>query len=282
MKLQYLGTAAAEGWPGLFCRCPACLEAARRGGKNLRSRSQAIVDDELLLDFGPDTLMHVYLYHVNLPELKHCLITHTHEDHFYLDDLKMRCPWFASNVDDVPFAIYGSDAMTGRMEAFRREERGEVYTKGIVWRELKEYETYQIGGYSVTPTIARHDPKEKCFNYIVEKDGKTLFYGHDSALFDESVWPHFAGFRFDFVSLDCTMLQHGPGATHMNIDQCCEVRQRMLDSGCAGDQTQFCINHFSHNGAVDSQGRVWLHEELTPYMRQRGFLVSYDGMSVTF
>lgn len=282
MKLQYLGTAAAEGWPGLFCRCPACREAARRGGKNLRTRSQAILDDTLLLDFCPDTLMHMYLYGVDLPEIKHCLITHTHEDHFYTDDLKMRCPWFANDVDEVPFTLYGNDAMAARMEQLRQAERGEVFTLGIAWRELKEYEAVEIGGYRVTPTIAKHNPQEKCFNYIIEKDGKALFYGHDSSLFEESVWPHFAGHRFDLVSLDCTMLQRGPAVTHMNIGQCVLVRQRMLEMGCADEHTLFCINHFSHNGAIDAQGKVWLHEELVPFMADRGFMVSYDGMAVEF
>ena len=52
MKLQYLGTAAAECWPAIFCECPACLEAARRGGKNIRHRSGAIVDDRVLIDLS--------------------------------------------------------------------------------------------------------------------------------------------------------------------------------------------------------------------------------------
>lgn len=45
MQFQYLGTAAAEGWPAVFCRCKYCLEAQRLGGKNIRTRSQAIVND---------------------------------------------------------------------------------------------------------------------------------------------------------------------------------------------------------------------------------------------
>ena len=28
MKLRYLGTAAAEGWPAVFCRCPHCDRAS--------------------------------------------------------------------------------------------------------------------------------------------------------------------------------------------------------------------------------------------------------------
>jgi len=34
MKVKILGTAAAEGWPALFCRCPACQRARKLGGKN--------------------------------------------------------------------------------------------------------------------------------------------------------------------------------------------------------------------------------------------------------
>lgn len=39
MKLQYLGTAAAEGFPGMFCNCTACERARKAGGKNIRTRS---------------------------------------------------------------------------------------------------------------------------------------------------------------------------------------------------------------------------------------------------
>lgn len=58
MKIKYLGTAAYEGIPSLFCRCETCEKSRREGGRNLRSRSQALVDDELLLDFPADTVWH--------------------------------------------------------------------------------------------------------------------------------------------------------------------------------------------------------------------------------
>lgn len=55
MEFVYLGTAAAEGWPALFCSCNACLQAREKGGRNVRGRSQALVDGELLLDLPADT-----------------------------------------------------------------------------------------------------------------------------------------------------------------------------------------------------------------------------------
>ena len=54
MKLQYLGTAAAEGWPALFCACEACKKAEMLGGKNIRRRSGAILNDRVLIDFNAD------------------------------------------------------------------------------------------------------------------------------------------------------------------------------------------------------------------------------------
>ena len=47
MNLTYLGTAAAEGWPGIFCRCEFCERAKRLGGRDIRTRSQALLDDAL-------------------------------------------------------------------------------------------------------------------------------------------------------------------------------------------------------------------------------------------
>ena len=38
MKLVFLGTAAAEAIPALWCGCNICREARRRGGKDIRRR----------------------------------------------------------------------------------------------------------------------------------------------------------------------------------------------------------------------------------------------------
>lgn len=62
MKLKYLGTAAYEGVPSLFCDCVVCRKSKRTGGKNLRSRSQALVNDDLLIDFPADTVWHSHAY----------------------------------------------------------------------------------------------------------------------------------------------------------------------------------------------------------------------------
>ena len=86
MKLQYWGTAAAEGVPAIFCRCELCKEARKRGGRNLRGRPNALVDGVLKIDFNADTYAQSLRYGVDLTEIHHLLVTHTHSDHFYPND----------------------------------------------------------------------------------------------------------------------------------------------------------------------------------------------------
>ena len=58
MKFRYLGTAAAEGWPAVFCNCDHCHRAKKAGGRNIRTRSQALINDDLLIDFPSDSYHH--------------------------------------------------------------------------------------------------------------------------------------------------------------------------------------------------------------------------------
>ena len=109
MKIKYLGTAAAEGIPALYCQCDICKDAWIHKGKNIRTRAQALIDDKILIDFGPDTYAHVLQYEVPLDTIHHVLITHKHSDHFYPSDLLFRRPGYASKVEEEPLHVYGCE-----------------------------------------------------------------------------------------------------------------------------------------------------------------------------
>ena len=106
MQFQYLGTAAAEGWPAVFCRCKYCLEAQRLGGKNIRTRSQAIVNDDLLLDLPPDTYMHKLMNNLDLSRVKYLFVTHFHMDHFYPQELTVRGSVYSLEMISPELEIY--------------------------------------------------------------------------------------------------------------------------------------------------------------------------------
>lgn len=271
MELTYLGTAAAEGWPALFCRCPCCQHARAVGGKDIRTRSQAVVDNRLLLDFPPDTYLHcLHNPGFSLPEIQHLFVTHSHSDHFYPRDLEMRCqPYFLPAIPRLH--VYGNAAVEAAYrQVAAHEPRMEAH---ITFHRVAPFQPIQAGGYTVTPLPALHDPGEECLFYLIDDGTRRLLYAHDTGVFPEPVWAYLRGRHLDLVSLDCTSGSEADGKNHMGLVDCIEVKARLLREGMADEATVFVANHFSHNGK-------WDHATLESKARQEGMLASYDGMAV--
>ena len=77
MRVLFLGTGAAEGYPAIFCECAHCTTARARGGRNLRRRSALLVNDDLLIDMGPDLVASMHATGANLGRVATMLITHS-------------------------------------------------------------------------------------------------------------------------------------------------------------------------------------------------------------
>ena len=277
MKLTYLGTAAAEGLPALFCQCDNCRRARQLGGKNIRTRSQALVDDTLLIDLPPDTFLHQLYGGLRTDKIKSCIITHSHSDHLYAPDLEMRKKNFAILQDEFPFTIYADESGYEMIQTMA--ERCNVTQDRVKPVRIFPGEAFEVEGYRVLPIRARHSPKTSPVVFVVEKDGKSLGYFHDtSALFD-SGWEQLAQLEHPLAlaSLDCTegtLPVNYIG--HMNVALCVEFRDKLLSIGAADENTIFVLNHFSHNGENT------LYDDLAPIAEKKGFLVSYDGLELTF
>ncbi len=274
MKFQYLGTAAAEGWPALICDCEACGKALAAGGRNIRTRSQAIVDDRLLIDFPADTYHHMIQHGVDLGKVHHCIITHDHMDHFHPEDLEMRRKGFAHPAMENPLILYGTPPTERKIRAridmtsLERDDR-------LGFQPLVPFVTLNIDGYQVTPLKADHDPKCEPVFYLVGDGLRHLLYANDTGWFPDETWAYLEKEKpmLDFVSLDCTFIILEGRNSHMNLEACREAKERLLKIGCANMETRFCLHHFSHNGLI-------IYDELVPLAKQAGFDVSYDGMTV--
>lgn len=237
MKLKYLGTGAYEGVPGIFCDCPACRYAKKAGGKNIRTRSQAIVDGKLLLDFPADTYMHMLHEGLDLYDIHTCLITHRHSDHLYQKDIMARGKAY-SHYQGKPLTVYASKASyEDIMDAMRRyglEQEGCVIAVQI--QELMK--PFETEGYHITPLPANHAENADPVFYIIEKDGKRLLYAHDTGYFPTESWVYLEEKKmyFDCVSLDATLFyQEGSGeAAHMAVRDCVKVYDRLQKSGFGG------------------------------------------------
>lgn len=270
MKLQYLGTAAAEGFPGVFCRCESCRRARALGGKNLRRRSGALLDGKLLIDIPPDLYGLTLLFGIDLSAVPDILVTHVHEDHFYLHELSNITTPYAYREDVPPLRFHGSETVRdafAAMFADRLEGLAQMVT-------LRPYEPASIGACTVTPLRASHGAGMS-FIYLIESGGKSLLYANDTGLPKQEVWDFLKGRRLDLVSMDCTSIIGPSYDTHMTIADNRTMRWRLLDMGCADEKTTFVATHFSHNG-------ILLHEEIEREFADIGVLVAYDGFEVEF
>lgn len=278
LNIQILGTAAAEGWPALFCTCDACKGARQLGGKNLRTRSGMMVDETVMIDFSPDAYMHERLFGLDYSKLEHVFITHSHSDHFLASDILMRKEGFAHTSPErpQPLYVYGNQQVHHVYNALRQwEGNTEVgLDNRVQLKLLKEFETVQAGEYTITPYRALHDKREDCLFFGIEKMGASILYGHDTGYFPQETWQQMKGNRFDVVLLDCTMGPQKEGSNHMGLPDNVQVRERMLQEGIADDSTRFVITHFSHNGGL-------LHDELSQMAAKLGFDTAYDGMEIS-
>lgn len=270
MKFRYLGTAAAEGFPAVFCNCPHCQEARKRGGKNIRTRSQSMINEDLLIDFPMDTYHHFLTNNIEGDKIKYLLVTHSHRDHFYLEELDNRHGAYAHDMRVEVLQVYCGQGAYDKVLS-----QGAV-PANVELHLLEPYKETTVGPYKVTPLPARHYPGDGALFYLIQGE-KTVLYAHDTGYFYEEVFEFLKEKQIvaDMISFDCTNVEIpiGDDRTHMGLDNIFRVTERLRENGNVGPHTILIVNHFSHNGNP-------LHEELEEKAGSKGYLVSYDGMTL--
>lgn len=276
MKIKYLGTAAYEAVPALYCKCRVCKESFKTGGRALRSRAQALVDGELLLDFNADTVCHSLRYGIDWDKIGNCLITHSHCDHLYPQDIEILSDPISHEHRSLCFyaAEEGFRMISEQIRAVNMHNR--VFS--VLIKPGDKFKTSD-GKYTVLVLRANHDESTSPVFYAIEREGKRLLYAHDTGIFFEETYTELKNFgMFDLVSLDCTgclgkyaVYRDG----HMSLKTNLEVIERMRKAGCVGEKTIFVANHFSHNGGQT-------YDEMVPEMAKYGIIVSYDGLEIDF
>lgn len=280
MKIKYLGTAAAEGIPAIFCDCENCKKSRKLGGKNIRTRSQAIIDDKLLIDFPADTYMHFLKYNIPLSKIKTCIITHSHSDHLYPSEIEMRIDGFAHVDMNGPITFYSGENGYNMLKAVI--DKSGISEKDVNAVKFVPFELFEAEGYKIMPIKATHDKNSTPVVFAIKKDGKSIFYCNDtSELCDESM-AHLREFTmekpFDVISLDCTQANDAevPYVGHFNLTKCITVRKEFINDGIAGEKTQFILNHFSHNG------NDVVYDDFSKIAKKENFITAYDGMKLEF
>ncbi len=279
MKLTYYGTSAGGGIPEIFCSCRVCEYARAHRGKDIRTRSQAVIDDRLSIDYSVDTFLHSAYSGLDMRRIHHILITHAHHDHFLQDDVISR----PEGVNE-PVRFYASEKSGSSLKR-AIDAREEAYLSGRSKRTsnfkpemhyLDFYKPIELLDYTVTPLRANHAPNVDAMIFMISSKGKNILWAHDTGLLlPEAVdFIKNSGVIFDFVSLDCTLERGNPiTKAHMDIDRCKETVDILKENGNIDSNTVVAVSHIGH--LVKRT-----HSELEEEAKELGMIVAYDGMTV--
>jgi phosphoribosyl 1,2-cyclic phosphate phosphodiesterase len=282
MIVTFLGTAAANAYPEAFCRCDNCERARALGGPSLRKRSAVLINDDLLIDLGPDIMTASNLHGCPLTRVRYCLQTHSHADHLDASHFLSRSPGYG--VVGAPrlhfYASVGTLQVAARLlerdcapHHFLDAEIGEHLNLQVC--PIEGFQTVTFGRYRVMAFPANHDPVVEPLLYAVEAEERSVFYGADTAVLFEETWQafHQIGLRFDLVILDHTYGPDEPGSDHLSAWQLIEHAARMREEGLLTSRARIFATHIAHEGNP-------AHPALAAFAAQHGYEIAYDGLVV--
>ena len=272
MRLTFLGTGGSEGYPATFCRCPRCQTARDIGGPNIRRRTSVLIDDKVLIDFGPDVPASLQTLGLDLAPVEHLLVTHPHDDHFLPVTLKYRHP--RDGAPDLPtLCVHGGEASLNMLDhlPFGLDElraSASPITAG---------EWFDAGGYRVLPLAANHAPGLQAVLYVVMRDGTGVLYATDTGAFRPESWEALEGLELGAAVIETTYWDHeaaAGGQYHMTIDQAVCHACRLHNIGALRDEAPVYATHICHRSLPD-------HFSLTERFAGTDMQPAYDGLSVS-
>lgn len=283
MIVTFLGTAAANAFPEAFCKCQNCTQARMLGGPSLRKRSAALINNDLLIDLGPDIMSASHMHGCSLDNVRYCLQTHPHADHLDLSHLLSRSPDYG--VVGAPILdLYASRETSERAaETFERDLAGYSLLSSeaelrlnFKMNQIQPLELFMVGPYSVMAFPANHAPGMGAMLYSIEANDRAIFYGTDTATLFEQTWQAFREhkMRFDVVILDHTYGPEQSGDDHLNARQLIVHADRMREEGVLRPHGRVFATHIAHEGNP-------AHPDLAAFAKQHAYEVAYDGLTLT-
>lgn len=264
MVVRLLGTGSADGVPAMFGRTRVDEFARKNRGKDIRTRSAALIDGQLKVDLPPDTNCQLQRDGLCADEWIGLVFTHADDDHFTPSEIQYGIyPFLPSEY--APFPIYGNTAVCEPIRTMYPDWPIELI-------ETRSFETYSCAEYEITPIAANHTRGEDCHNLIID-DGKTkLLYATDTGFWHEETWRFLEGWTLDGIVLECAAGRIESWYWgHINAEQFFEMIGRLRAMKVLGPDAIIVTTHH------DSKGEL-THEEAVALFEPHGVVVGFDGM----
>lgn len=265
MKISVLGTSAATSMPLAFCNCPVCMQSRELGGKNIRKRSSIVINDELMIDLGPDSISACNMYGIDVGKIKYLLQTHSHSDHFDAGHLDIVCS--KGTAVDMNHWINENESI----DLFDKKWQEDLKYKLHI---VKRGEITRLGEYEIVAIDSKHDPRVEAMVYIISSKGKSIFYGTDMLEISGEAWKILEKHRFDVVFLDQTYGKGFNAGGHTDAGMVSDYVKTMKSKGIIDEKTLVYATHISHEGHAT-------HEKMEKEAKSNGYKIAYDGMKLT-
>jgi phosphoribosyl 1,2-cyclic phosphate phosphodiesterase len=276
LRVKILGSGTANGLPSPFCDCETCRRArASQDPRDLRRRTSYLIDDDTIVDFGPDAYWQSVTYGVKLHRLKRILHTHRHGDHINPELLCYRRTGWSMN--HTRLKLFASKPTLIALQTWALQNEGV--------RSFDEMDIDDVcltAGHAVTdgsdldilPLAAKHHHIEALV-YLLTRNGRTVFIGNDSGYYPEETWKVLEGKHLDLAFLDATfgLFKADYDDDHMGAATTLRAIMRLREMKCLTEDSQVFGIHFSHAGHA-------LHSELEAYFAPHHIGVAYDGLEV--
>lgn len=264
MRIRLLGTGAADGIPGWFSDTEVSAHAREHGGKDVRTRSGALVDGHLKIDLSPDTSWQLQRDGLDARDWTGIVFTHSHDDHLAVDEIQYGLHPF-NDHEYLPYTIYGNESVCARIE-----EHYPGWPIELV--RTRSFEPFAHMDFEITPVRAHHGVDEDTQNLLIERDGRTLLYATDTGIWEEPTWSFLEGRTVHALVLECTEgVRSTHYAGHLDTDECIAVVRRLRVQGTLPHGAPVFTTHHSHLGGGT-------HAELEAVLGPEGVGVGYDGL----
>ena len=285
-NLRLLGTGAAD-WKEEPARSEI-LKAKELGGRNIRRLCSLFIPPDTIIDFTSDTMKALHDYDIDENSIHNIIITHGHSDHFQPIEIMD----FAAHLSH-PLTVYGNIMVKNALDFIFRNRwnnsKGnfEVTDKSsnIQVKTVSPEKSFYIGKVKITPVLANHmiDKtyfilEQQALNYILEFEGKTLFYGLDSSFVLPQTFDVLKHYRFDIAIFDATFGYKeidSAKSGHQNFSMLKNTIAQFRTANLFQKQAMIIASHMSLHYVAP-------YDEIAGELEKEGIILAYDGMVIEF
>ncbi len=249
MRIDILGSGAADGWPNPWCGCASCETAQSQGV--VRVQASALLDGRLLLDLGPAAAHAAVRHGLTLRDVSVALVTHRHADHHY----PPAWIWRAWAQATGPLTVLAPPLVLGDA-SFDPQVTAVAALPGA---------EHLLAGYRIRVLPAEH-PDDAVLYDVTGPDGGRLLYATDTGVLPDAMVEGVRDRAFDVVLLE---LAGTPIPSHLTLQTWPDQVERLRAVGAVVDGTQVVATHLGHHNPPP--------DELDRHLSALGATAARDG-----